>query len=439
LTQTLNLRTENEAKRWYKLKEHPVQLALVHDDVRFKLAPCGRRSGKTERAKRFMAKTCMREPNSLFFIAAPTHAQVKKMYWKDMKKLCFTSLLERKPSETEMIIYFNNGTELHLIGLDKPERMEGTAWDGGIIDEIANIKATAWAENIKPALDTMRADKPGYKAWCWLIGVPEGLNHYYDLCEYARTSGDPDWKLYHWISADILPEDTIASAKRTMSLKQYKQEYEGSFETASGRIYEDYDNKNTCSEVIQTHETILYFCDFNFTPMSHGIGVRRDNNIYCLDEVILESAVAEQNMLEFVNKYENHQNKHVILYGDPSGRNGEKHGHESDYVAMQDVLTRHGWRWERRVANSHPSIRDRQNAVRAKICNAADERTLFVNPSTAPWCHKALSTVCVKEGSAFLEDDKNPYQHISTAIGYMVHYEWPIVREETDLDLEISY
>src|SRR3546814_8874022 len=91
--------------------------------------------------------------------------------------------------------------------------------------------------------DVCSSDLPDYRAWCWFIGVPDGLNHYYDMAEYARTSGDPDYAYFHWKSSEILPADIIASAKRTMSRKQYLQEYEASFETASGRIYEDYDGR----------------------------------------------------------------------------------------------------------------------------------------------------------------------------------------------------
>jgi len=77
----MNLQTERELKRWYKLKEHHVQRALVdavQNGVRFPVVPAGRRSGKTERAKRFVAKEAMRNPNEKYFIACPTYAQVKK-------------------------------------------------------------------------------------------------------------------------------------------------------------------------------------------------------------------------------------------------------------------------------------------------------------------------------------------------------------------------
>ena len=166
--------------------------------------------------------------------------------------------------------------------------------------------------------------------------------------------------------------------------------------------------------------------DQNFTPLSSSIGVRRGNDLYLLDEIVLTSAVSKQSALEFVEKYKDHQNKTVYIYGDPAGRAGEKHGHKSDYNDIEDVLRAHGWKFQRRVANAHPAIKDRQNAVRAKIKNAMGEVSLYVNPQTAPWSHKGLATVQLQAGSTFQEDQKNQYQHITTAIGYCVAYEWPV-------------
>ena len=423
----VSLQTQRELARWYPLSAHPVQVALMTDDVRFKVVPAGRRSGKTERAKRFVAREAMENSGERYFIAAPTYAQVKKIYWADMKRLCMISLADKPPSESDLIIFMPNGTEVHLIGLDKPSRIEGIVWTGGVIDEIADVKPEAWESNIRPALDTFNPTRPDYRAWCWLIGVPDGLNHYYDMAEYARNANDPDWKLYHWLSADILPADTIAAAKRQMSAKQYKQEYEASFETASGRIYEDYSAENYTRETIQPHEQLLWFHDFNFTPLSSGVGVRRGDALYLLEEIILTSAVARQSAQEFVDRYKDHKNRHVLIYGDPAGKAGEKHGHESDYTEMERLLRDNKWTYTRRVKPSTRSIKDGQNAVRAKIRNAAGEVSLFVNTIAAPYTHKGLATVQFKLGSTFLEADSD-YQHITTAVRYLVDYEFPVVK-----------
>ena len=427
---TGNLMLDRQLGRWYPLKDHPVQLALVDavsTGIRFPLVPAGRRSGKTERFKRFVVKQAYAYPG-MYFAAAPTHAQSKKIFWDDLKAFALCCMHSRRPSESDLIIYLDNGSEIHVIGLDKPQRIEGVPWTGGGIDEFADVKPDAWEANILPALNTVNPTMPDYRAWCWLLGVPDGLNHYYDLCMQAETGEDPNFKVFHWKSAEILPIDVIDAMKRAMSAKQYRQEFEASFETATGRIYEDYSKSNHTSERIQPHEQLLWMHDQNFTPLSSAIGVRRDNGLYLLDEIVLTSAISKQSAMEFVEKFVNHQNREVIIYGDPAGRAGEKHGHASDYTDIEGVLKAHNWKFVRKVKPAAPAIKDRQNAVRTKICTADGVRSLFVNPTTAKWCDKGLATVQLQEGSTFQEDQKNKYQHITTAIGYCVDVEWPSIK-----------
>ncbi|POF93221.1 terminase large subunit domain-containing protein [Pseudomonas putida] len=426
---TGNLMLDRQLARWYKLKDHPVQLALmaaVPSGIRFPLVPAGRRSGKTERFKRFLVKQATAYSGP-YFAAAPTHAQAKKIFWDDLKAFTLSSMHSRRPSESDLIIYLENGSEIHVIGLDKPQRIEGIPWTGGGIDEFADVKPDAWEANILPALNTVNPTMPDYRAWCWLLGVPDGLNHYYDLCQQAETGQDPNFRVFHWKSAEILPPDVMDAMKRAMSPKQFKQEFEASFETASGRIYEDYGKHNQTSATIEPHEQLMWMHDQNFTPLSSAIGVRRNSgkDLYLLDEIVLTSAISRQAAVEFVERYKDHKNKHVLIYGDPAGKAGEKHGHASDYTDIEAVLKASGWRYTRKVKPAHPAIKDRQNAVRAKILTASGETSLFVNPVTAPWCHKGLATVQLQEGSTFQEDQKNQYQHITTAIGYCVDVEWP--------------
>jgi hypothetical protein len=425
----MSLAIDRSYSRWYPLKPHPVQLELVRavaNGVRFPLVPAGRRSGKTERFKRFVSREAMTKPNEVYFAGAPTRDQAKKIFWSDLKLLTFSEMHQKPPSETELKIFLPNGSELHVIGLDKPQRIEGINWTGGGIDEIADVKSKSVNENIMPALDTVDPRRPDYRAWCWFLGVPDGLNHYYKMCNYAESANDDLWKVFHWKSSEILPPDVIAAAKRIMSARQFKQEYEASFETASGRIYEDYCKDNYTDSTIQPHEQLCWMHDQNYTPLSSSIGVIRDGDLYLLDEIVLTSAVSRQSAIEFVNKYSNHLNKHVIIYGDPAGKAGEKHGHESDYTQIEDVLKLNNWSYTNKVARSHPAIKDRQNNVRAKIKTAEGTIGLYVNPNTAPWSSEGLSTVQFKEGSSFQEDQKNDYQHITTAIGYMISVEWPL-------------
>lgn len=437
--QTGNVKLDRQLARWYQLKDHPVQLNLITAilrGIRFPLVPAGRRSGKTERFKRFLVKQANREVGQ-YFAAAPTHTQAVKIFWNDLLSLTLSYTHDKQPSISDRIIYMNNGSEIHVLGLDKPQRIEGIPWTGGGIDEFADIKAEAWEANIYPALNTINPTRPDYRAWCWLLGVPDGLNHYYELCEQAKTDDSGMFEVFHWMTEEIFPE-MAAEAKKVMSEKQYNQEFRAAFETASGRIYENYSDDNKTNETIQPHEQLMWMHDQNFTPLSSSIGVRRGEDLYLLDEIVLISAVSRESAVEFCEKYKDHQNKNVLIYGDPAGKAGEKHGHASDYTDIEDVLKANGWRFERRVKAAHPSIKDRQNAVRAKIKTASGHVSLFINPKTAPWSHKGLQTVQLQQGSTFQEDQKNQYQHITTAIGYCIDFEWPVQKLMTRDDFNIN-
>ena len=77
------------------------------------------------------------------------------------------------------------------------------------------------------------------------------------------------------------------------------------------------------------------------------------------------------------------------------------------------------------------SIKDSQNALRAKIKSADGVVSLFVNSHVAKYTHKGLSTVQFKKGSSFLENETE-YQHITTAVRYMMDYEHPVLRSTTN-------
>lgn len=357
----------------------------------------------------------------MYFAAAPTHSQAKKIFWKDLKALAMPQLVDRA-FDGDLILRLKNKSEIHVIGLDKPSRFEGVPWTGGGIDEIADIKPDAWESNISPALDT-----EGLDTWCWLLGVPDGLNHYYDMAQYALHSGDPEWELYTWPSSDILSPAKIEAAKRRLDPRTFKQEYEASFETATGRIYDDYSIDNHTSREFSKELAIHWTHDFNFVPMSSIIIQNVNGSDYCVDEISLESASARNVALEFIDRYKDSKNLPIYLYGDPSGKAGEKHGLLSNYVEIERLLAQHGFNnVERRVLRSERSIRDSQASLRSKIFNTVGERAFFVNPDKCRSLDKGLFTTQRAKGSAYQEDPNNKHHHITTAARFFTEYMYPI-------------
>jgi len=248
--------------RLYTLKPHPVQYRLWTEEKRFKVVPAGRRSGKTELGKRKLIEAAYEGtmfPDARFFASAPTRDQAKRIFWTDLKAMVNMQYVS-SIMESELKIEFVNASEIHVIGMDKPERIEGTPWDGGIMDEYGNMKKKAWPENVRPSL----SDRMG---WCWLIGVPEGRNHYYNTYREAKADTSNLWGAYHWISADILPPQEIEAAKRDLDLRTYEQEYEASFVNYAGMAYYCFDEKYSVGKLEYDPINPLIFCfDFNESP-----------------------------------------------------------------------------------------------------------------------------------------------------------------------------
>ena len=160
--------------------------------------------------------------------------------------------------------------------------------------------------------------------------------------------------------------------------------------------------------------------------MSSAIIQEYGDKSYVVDEIILESAVAKNAALEFVQRYKNSKIKEVYLYGDAAGRAGEKHSQESSWSMIKEILKDNGWKIFDKVPYSNQSIMDGQNSLRARILNALDEVSFFVNPSICKYTDKGLATTQLKKGSSFQEEDSQ-YQHITTALRYYTKVRFPIL------------
>jgi hypothetical protein len=68
----------------------------------------------------------------------------------------------------------------------------------------------------------------------------------------------------------------------------------------------------------------------------------------------------------------------------------------------------------------NPPIKDSQDSLRARLCDAEGVRRLFVNPDTAPTVDKGLQQVKLKKGSSFQEEEEY-FQHVTSALRYFTY------------------
>lgn len=417
--------------------------------ARFRVVPAGRRSGKTENAKRRLVVSALSAadwPDPRFFAGAPTRDQAKAIYWSDLKAMIPPSLVVDK-RETDLCLSLVNGAEIWVVGMDKPERIEGRPWNGGILDEFANMKPGAWGENVRPAL----SDRDG---WCWLIGVPEGRNHYYDLWKYAISGVDPEWAGFTWKSADILKRSEVEAAKRQLDPLVYEQEYEASFVNFEGRAYYPFQEATHCKPLAYNDRAPISFCfDFNVEPgvaavvqeqTLPGQFERDAAGVMLLDRPVVGTGVIGEVHIprnsntpavcrKLVELYGKHQGP-VRCYGDATGgARGTAKVQGSDWDLIRGELRgTFGDRLSFRVKTANPPERARVNAMNTRMLAGDGVIRLMVDPAKAPNVVKDLEGVrTLAGGSGEIDKKATPaLTHISDGLGYYVEHEFPVVSQK---------
>jgi hypothetical protein len=438
---------EQARNRWYKMRYHPEQARLWASKSRFNVVPAGRRSGKTEIVgKRKLITRAMigtKFPVPRFFVGAPTRDQAKRIYWEDLKAMVGRENMLRDPSETQLVIYLLNMAEIHVLGMDKPERIEGSPWDGGVLDEFANMKKDTWSEHVRPAL----SDRSG---WCDFIGVPEGRNHYYILDQMAkerfledsRKGRVPEWNPFWWPSSDILPPNEIEAAKRDLDELTYMQEYEASFIHFAGLAYYAYNERKHLGRLAYDPKVTLIFCfDFNVSPGVAAICQQQQlpnpSNQYgtgIIGEVwIPRSSNTIKVCDRLIEDWGNHQGR-IICYGDASGgAKGTAKILGSDWQLIKQKLWGHFGknRVYFKVPLQNPRERDRVNSVNARLLSVTGEIRLMIDPAKAPHVVQDFEgTMVTEDGTGAIEKTKDrDRSHLTDAIGYHIYREFPLKKQ----------
>jgi len=102
------------------------------------------------------------------FWGAPTFDQVR-IGWEETEHACGGVA---KFNQTLMAAAFPSGGKIIYRSLDDPDNARGHTADGIVIDEVQNVKPSAWYEVLQPML----VDTHG---WAWFIGTPNGRNWFF--------------------------------------------------------------------------------------------------------------------------------------------------------------------------------------------------------------------------------------------------------------------
>jgi len=199
---------------------------------RFGAAVCHRRFGKTVCAINHLideAILCERERPRFAYIA-PTYTQGKAIAW-DYLKSYTEAIPGRKVNESELRVDLPNGSQIRIYGADSPDSLRGLYFDGAVLDEFGLMPSRTFSEVVRPAL----ADRQG---WAFFIGTPNGKNHFYDVCQQAKTEKGWFFAEFRASETALIKQTELDMARKSMTPDEYDQEWECSFEASvKGAIF----------------------------------------------------------------------------------------------------------------------------------------------------------------------------------------------------------
>jgi len=206
---------------------------LVWDSTqRFNVLLAHRRFGKTVLAIALLIRAALeckhRRPIVHYF--CPTYAQAKKVAWQYVKD-CTAIFTGTVYNESELKATLPGGAVIQLGSADNPHASRGIYSDFVVLDEPAQMPPSMWTEVLRPAL----SDRLGGALF---IGTPHGRHGlFYDVWQQAES--DPQWwrGMYRAQDTGIVAEEELRSAQRNMSVAEYDQEFNCSWDAAIKGAY----------------------------------------------------------------------------------------------------------------------------------------------------------------------------------------------------------
>lgn len=306
--------TRNRVNRLFAgYKPHRPQRDFHKSGKRFLNLAAGVRAGKTFAAAREAMKRIFQDQETKpehikgralkYWIVAPTfdltdvaqeevfailkyqpgdkaHKLVER--WNASKRIL---VLRARTGRPRVILQFKSA--------DNPERLVSVGLDGLWIDEAARCSEVAWA-NLRARI----ADRQG---WVIFSTTPMGKNWYYQEVYRRGDPHDPafdqDYANFVFRTVDNTAVPGLAAeverARKQMSPRFFRRDFEASFESFAGQIYEEFLRAtHVVPQVLvpsrDQFETVVIAKDWGFSPnpgVSLVIGITSTNHWWVLEEV----------------------------------------------------------------------------------------------------------------------------------------------------------
>src|SRR3990167_1789238 len=208
--------------RWY-------QLEVLQAPQRFKVVVLPRRAGKSKTALNEQIMQTQLKPG-IYYYFLPTHRLAKQVIWDELVKQHIPTEITEKVNESELAVYYKNGSIQRFVGCDEPDTYRGINPIGVVFDEYSEMKEEIWTTIIQPVLREN-------KGTCTFVFTPKGKNHSYRLYKQALENKEWFTTLKSIDETKHIEEAEWEQAKASSPQAVIKQEYYCEFLDEAGAFF----------------------------------------------------------------------------------------------------------------------------------------------------------------------------------------------------------
>lgn len=391
------------------------QQAALFNDKRYALVEGSTKCGKTAPCLIWLAEQAMAgKDGQNFWWVAPVYTQAE-IAFRRMKRGLPRQIW--KAHDSDRWIRLPNGAVIWFKSGEKPDNLYGEDVYAAVVDEASRVRQDSWI--------ALRSTLTATRGKVRLIGNIKGRsNWFYQMAREAERGGPGmSYKkitALDAVAAGILPQEEIDDAKRRLPESVFNELYLAIPGDAEGRVYRGFAPENVADEVADLGGTLHVGMDFNVDPMTAVLASKAADELHVFDEIVIRNGNTEMMAAELRKRY---PDRDIAVYPDASGASRRT----SAPIGQTDLSILKAAKLRVQSPPSNPAVVDRVNEVNALICNAKGDRKLFVHPRCSHLLD-ALDGLVYKEGTS--QPDKSMgFDHITDALGYMVHVLFPIAKQ----------
>jgi hypothetical protein len=203
----------------------PQQLAFVQDEASFKVAMCSRRAGKSTACAADLVYTATLIPECTALYVTGARTDAKKIVWAEVKRFNEFHKLGGKANESELAMYFPNGSVIRLAGVKDDASVEKIRGQmppvkKAYIDEAQGIRDGLLTKLIDDVLEPALLD---YNGSLVMIGTPPPIPVGYFIRAFKNEDkhGNPlpedEWSVHSWTFFDnpFIPKKSGLTHKKS--------------------------------------------------------------------------------------------------------------------------------------------------------------------------------------------------------------------------------